>query len=69
MLTTRYRNRSIIEHVKVVPLPPDTDICILCRKDSGYLKSTPIDQRQYYIEGAGQLCRDCFKKAFEGRHR
>jgi len=33
--------------------------CVCCGKDTPYSKSTPIDLRDYYIEGAGQLCRDC----------
>ena len=35
--------------------------CIMCHKKLDILKSTPIDQRLYYIEGAGQLCKDCWE--------
>lgn len=34
--------------------------CIICRKQTKVLKSTPIKERKYYVEGAGQLCKECF---------
>lgn len=36
------------------------DKCILCGSDTGYTYHTPITQRQFYIEGAGQLCSYCY---------
>lgn len=37
----------------------ETEKCILCGRDTGVLRSTPIDQRAHYIEGCGQLCISC----------
>ena len=39
----------------------ETEKCILCGRDTGVLRSTPIDQRAYYIEGCGQLCLGCHR--------
>jgi len=36
------------------------DKCVYCGKETQYEKETPIQQRKYYIEGAGQLCPLCF---------
>ena len=39
--------------------------CVLCRKVVSIVKSTHIDLRDNYIEGIGQLCRDCYYKVEE----
>lgn len=36
--------------------------CILCGRKTTTLKTTHIDFRTGYIEGAGQMCRDCYMK-------
>jgi hypothetical protein len=36
--------------------------CILCGVKTTTLKTTHIDFRTGYIEGAGQLCRECYMK-------
>jgi len=43
---------------------PDDDYekCVMCGESVPYLKSTHIDRRVGYVEGAGQLCKDCFQK-------
>ena len=38
------------------------EICILCGKESTVDVSTHIDYRIGYIEGAGQLCTECYLK-------
>ena len=38
------------------------EVCILCGKLTYIPKKTPIAVRQGYIEGAGQLCMECFYK-------
>ena len=40
------------------------DKCVSCKKDSLYDKETHIDFRIGYIEGAGQLCLDCFDNLY-----
>ena len=36
------------------------ETCIMCGKETTTLKSTHIDFRYGYVEGAGQLCRSCY---------
>ena len=38
-----------------------TDKCIVCNAPTQYKRSDHVDHRLNYIEGAGQLCPDCFK--------
>ena len=33
--------------------------CIVCKNDTEYYTDTPIKNRQFYIETAGQLCQKC----------
>lgn len=40
----------------------EVERCVLCKKDTPYLRSTHIDLRMYYVEGCGQLCEDCWYK-------
>lgn len=41
---------------------PDSEIerCVICVKPTEYRADTPIDKRECYVEGAGQLCRKCY---------
>ncbi len=39
-----------------------TERCILCGKETDIPSDLPVDQRQWYIVGCGQLCTDCFEK-------
>jgi hypothetical protein len=36
------------------------EVCIICQKETETLKSTHIDFRYGYVEGAGQMCRECY---------
>ena len=36
--------------------------CIVCNAPTQYKRSDHVDYRSYYIEGAGQLCPNCFAK-------
>ena len=42
--------------------------CIMCGKKTTVSKTTHIDFRDGYIEGAGQLCIKCWNKGTERRH-
>lgn len=35
------------------------DKCIKCGKDTPYDYETHVDNRMWYVEGAGQLCASC----------
>lgn len=57
--------------LELFPTSVNADIyeqCILCGVETTTLKTTHVDFRTGYIEGAGQLCRDCYMKgSLEGR--
>jgi len=40
--------------------------CVCCHEFTDFEKSTHIDFRQYYIEGAGQLDKKCYLKFYKG---
>lgn len=40
------------------------DKCVSCNATTPYRKDTPIDQREGYKEGAGQLCNSCDTKIY-----
>lgn len=46
------RNKFNIEEQEI----NDYDYCVLCGKKSPYKKTTHIDERIGYVEGAGQAC-------------
>ena len=35
--------------------------CVLCGVEVDVNISTPIDLRNYYVEGCGQLCKECYE--------
>jgi len=38
----------------------EKDKCVACDKDTPYSKDVNIDLRTCYVEGAGQLCENCW---------
>ena len=38
----------------------EVERCVICGKPTEYRIDTPIDKRECYVEGAGQLCRECY---------
>ena len=38
--------------------------CVVCNQETPYTKDTHVDYRQYYVEGAGQLCEDCYFRIY-----
>ena len=59
------------KQLELFPTPVNAGIyeqCILCGVETTTLKTTHVDFRTGYIEGAGQLCRECYMKgSSEGR--
>lgn len=41
------------------------DNCVLCGAETPYTRSTHIDYRYGYVEGAGQLCKSCYDRGTE----
>lgn len=44
------------------------EICIICNKDTGEFVSTPLEERNLYIEGIGQLCQFCYDNAMKHKN-
>lgn len=42
--------------------------CVLCGGLTEVLKNQPVSERKYYMEGAGQLCRECYREVYEPVH-
>lgn len=40
---------------------PEYDSCVLCHTQLDIRSDTPIDQRAFYLVGAGQLCMECYR--------
>lgn len=36
------------------------EVCVLCRKQLDIPISAPIERREHYIHGCGQLCAQCY---------
>ena len=45
------------------------DRCVMCSKKTEYDIHTHIDLREHYIEGAGQLCLDCFDEIYVNKKK
>tara|TARA_R100000008_G_C3578699_1_gene166962 strand:+ start:1407 stop:1565 length:159 start_codon:yes stop_codon:yes gene_type:complete len=39
--------------------------CVLCGIETKYDNFDHIDDREHYVEGAGQLCEKCWKKTYD----
>lgn len=53
--------KDLIKEVQTQKL----DKCVLCSEDTPYTENTNINYRNYYIEGAGQLCESCYSKVYD----
>ena len=38
----------------------EKDICVLCGRETPHYKDEQVAARYNYIEGAGQLCEECY---------
>jgi hypothetical protein len=48
--------------VKGIVKPDEYEVCVMCGEKTDVLKSTDINFRIGYVEGAGQLCLNCYNK-------
>lgn len=44
---------------------PELERCIVCDVETDIPVSQNVDFRQFYVEGAGQLCQYCYYKAYD----
>ena len=68
LVVTTNQNKELLRKMDNVALMKrlnKKDICIHCETVTPYDKTTNINNRLYYIEGAGQLCRDCYAKIYD----
>ena len=40
------------------------EFCYMCNEETNVPKARPISERRYYVEAAGQLCRNCFYNSY-----
>lgn len=40
------------------------DKCIICNDETIFDNDEHIDKRNWYVEGAGQLCEDCYNSIY-----
>ena len=40
------------------------DVCIGCGVETPYSFDTSIEYRDHYVEGAGQLCKECWDRIY-----
>ena len=40
------------------------ETCVSCRKPTNVRKDTHVDMRKYYVEGAGQLHKECYEQVY-----
>ncbi len=43
----------------------EKDKCIWCNCDTPYHKEENVDNRYYYVDGAGQLCEGCWNEVYK----
>ncbi|MBE5739715.1 MAG: hypothetical protein E7352_05685 [Clostridiales bacterium] len=43
--------------------------CVICGVNTPYRFSTPISQREFYVEGVGQICQHCYYDIFIKKSR
>ena len=48
---------------KIVDLN-ELERCILCGKETAYRRGDHIDFRNWYVEGAGQCCENCYVRVY-----
>ena len=42
----------------------EKELCVLCGQETPYTKETHISEREFYVEGSGQLCLKCHIKLY-----
>lgn len=49
-----------IERERIIVVAHYTEKCVLCGKDTGVPIDLHVSKREYYVEGAGQCCMECY---------
>ena len=43
----------------------ETEKCVVCGDETNVPVNKSVDLREFYVEGAGQLCAQCWGKVYE----
>lgn len=41
------------------------EYCAFCQKETRYKRCDPIETRECYVDGGGQLCDECYMEIYE----
>lgn len=53
------------EHIEWELIKPENiETCTSCGEETPYMIDTPIELRNHYVEGGGQLCEQCYNKIY-----
>ena len=47
----------------------EKDKCVVCGAETKYGPNIPISEREFYVEGAGQLCQKCYYDLYIKKNR
>ena len=50
-------------------VPVEYEKCVLCNKDTYIVRNADVSHRPFYVEGAGQLCKECFELTYDEKDR
>jgi len=45
------------------------EYCVLCGASTEYKRNDNINIRKWYVEGAGQLCEECYNRLYNNREK
>ena len=65
--TSNRRCHKDVNDVKSVPLTEEFERCVICGKLTCIPISMPVDWRENYEIGLGQICTECAKKEREAK--
>lgn len=63
--TTYQQSKKEIDSVDKTPVTEEFERCVICGKLTCVPISMPVDQRENYEIGLGQICAECAKKERE----
>ena len=58
-------DRVTLRHGAASENTDEYELCVVCGRKTNIRRDTHIDQRDCYVEGCGQICRDCYKSIYK----
>lgn len=62
------KNKNVVE-TEEDKVDDPIEKCVICGADTPYRFSEPISQREFYVEGSGQICRYCHFEIYINKYR